>query len=135
LPGTEHATHAPLQATLQHTPSVQKPEAQSLSFAHAAPRGFGPQLPATHLTPSAQSPSPVHPAKQAFIVGSQSYGAHSVSGPALHRPAPSHTPPPPTAAPSHVPVRQTVPAAWRRQAPAPSQVPSRPHVVGSAFGH
>ena len=34
---TAHAAQAPSQRALQHTPSVQKPEAHSASFAHFAP--------------------------------------------------------------------------------------------------
>jgi hypothetical protein len=47
-----HDTQAPLQATLQQTPSVQKPEVQSLSFAHLAPFSFKPQLRFTHCWPA-----------------------------------------------------------------------------------
>jgi hypothetical protein len=35
---------------------------------------------------------------------------------------------PPTEAPAHCPARQTVPAGNCRQAPLPSQLPSRPQV-------
>jgi hypothetical protein len=59
-----------LHATLQHTPSEQKPDAQSVPFAQTAPFGFGPQLPATHFVP-AQSASARHVAKQACVVASQ----------------------------------------------------------------
>jgi hypothetical protein len=64
-----HATHAPVHATLQHTPSVQKPDAQSWFFAQTAPFRFGPQLPATHFVP-AQSESDAHIATQAFLLPS-----------------------------------------------------------------
>jgi hypothetical protein len=36
---TSHASHWPLQAWLQHTPSAQKPVAQALLRVHAAPGG------------------------------------------------------------------------------------------------
>jgi hypothetical protein len=39
LPGRAQATQAPVQATLQQTPSAQNPEAQSAAVAHIAPRG------------------------------------------------------------------------------------------------
>ncbi len=129
-----HATHAPLHATLQHTPSVQKPDAHSWFFAQTAPFRFGPQLPATHFVP-AQSESDAHVATQAFLLASHPYGAHSVSGATLQRPLPSHTLPPLTVAPEQVPARHTVPAACCRQAPAPLQVPSSPQVDASVFGH
>jgi hypothetical protein len=60
-----------LQATLQHTPSAQKPDAQSALLVHAAPPGFGPQLPATHLTPLTQSVSLRQLGKQALVLVSQ----------------------------------------------------------------
>jgi hypothetical protein len=56
---------APVQATLQQTPSAQKPEPHSEPLAHTAPFSFRPQLPATHFVP-AQSASPAHVAKHAF---------------------------------------------------------------------
>jgi hypothetical protein len=66
------ALQAPWQATLQHTPSAQKPDAQSPFIEQTAPRGLGPQLPFTHLTPFAQSPSDMHVTAQVFVEGSQS---------------------------------------------------------------
>src|SRR6187455_455430 len=79
-------THAVLQATLQQTPSAQKPEAQSPSFAQAAPPGRGPQLPPTHLTPLAQSVSLRQVVRQRLDFVSQLYGTQVVAGPGLHRP-------------------------------------------------
>jgi hypothetical protein len=125
---------APLQATLQHTPSLQWPEAQSASAAHTAPRGFGPQLPLTHFTPPAQSSSLAHVEKHLFVFVLQSYGAHTVAGPGLQRPVPSQTLTFPTDAPSHVPALQIVPEPCLRQAPAPLHVPSSPQVEGSDMG-
>ena len=84
-------TQAPRQPTLQQTPSVQKPDAQSPSFEQTAPRGFSPQLPFTHVTPLTQSRSDRHVTTQAFVAGSQLYGAQIVAGPALQRPSPSQT--------------------------------------------
>jgi hypothetical protein len=60
-------THAPAQATLQQNPSAQKPEAHCEAAVQTAPIGLGPQLPATHLMPPAQSPSEVQPMKQALV--------------------------------------------------------------------
>jgi hypothetical protein len=129
-----HVMQAPLQATLQQTPSAQNPEAQSAFAAHTAPRGLGPQLPLTHFTPPVQSPSLAHVEKHLFVLVSQSKGAHTVAGPGLHRPAPSQTLTLPTDAPSQVPALQTVPDAYLRQAPAPLHVPSSPHVEASDLG-
>jgi hypothetical protein len=85
-PGWLHVTHAPLHATLQHRPSAQKPEAHSLSFTQTAPRGLGPQLPATQRTPLTQSAPEVHVAMHLLVTGSQPNGAQIVAGPGLQRP-------------------------------------------------
>jgi hypothetical protein len=86
-----HEMHAPWQATLQQTPSAQKPDAQSAFFAQTAARGLGPQLPLTHLTPFAQSPSLLQDEKHLFDEPSQLNGAQTVDGPGLQRPPESHT--------------------------------------------
>ena len=65
---------------------------------------------------------------------SQLYGAQIVAGPALQRPCPSQTLTPMTAAPAHVPACRRVPATCWRQAPLPSQVPSRPQLDVGAPG-
>jgi hypothetical protein len=124
-----------LQATLQQRPSAQYPEAQSASALQLAPRGLGPQLPATHLTPPAQSLSALHVAKHLPTLASHPNGAHTVAGPGRQRPSPSHTLVLVTEVPSHVPAAHTVPAGCLRQAPAPLHVPSRPHTVASVLGH
>ena len=59
-PGTLQALQVPSQALLQHTPSTQKPEAQSEAAAQASPSPFGPlQLPASQLLVPLQSLPPV----------------------------------------------------------------------------
>jgi hypothetical protein len=64
-------THGPLHATLQHTPSTQKPEAQSLLFSQDAPLELLPQLPAAHVWPFAHWASLVQRVAQRFFVLSQ----------------------------------------------------------------
>jgi hypothetical protein len=49
--GRAHDTQPPWQATLQHTPSAQKPDAQSAFLAQFAPFIFSPQLALTHCWP------------------------------------------------------------------------------------
>lgn len=62
LPGRLHASHAPLQAVLQHVPSAQWPEAQSELAAHAAPSGnWATQVLAVQLAPATQPAAAVHP--------------------------------------------------------------------------
>src|SRR4051812_22755905 len=62
LPARLQATHAPLQARLQQTPSAQKPDSQSPWVAQVEPSGFLPEphLPCTQATPPAQSLLAVH---------------------------------------------------------------------------
>ena len=57
-----------------------------------------------------------------------------VAGPAVQVPWPSQTRTFLTAAPSQVPVPQLAPGTRLRQAPLPSQVPSRPQLDGSDAG-
>jgi hypothetical protein len=104
-------THGPWQATLQQTPSVQNPDAQSPSLLQTAPEGFGPQLPLTQTTPGAQSPFDLQVTTQASVAVSQSKGAQIVAGPALQWPVPSQTSTSTTAPFEHVPGLHTVPAA------------------------
>jgi hypothetical protein len=40
LPARSHAWHVPLHATLQHTPSVQKPERHWLAAVQGVPGAF-----------------------------------------------------------------------------------------------
>jgi len=57
--------HAPAQASLQQTPSVQKPEAQSAAFVHAPPFVCVPQLWFWQAMPGAQSAFVAHVVLQA----------------------------------------------------------------------
>jgi hypothetical protein len=127
-------TQGPVQETLQQKPSAQKFDAHWLDAVQTAPIGFLPQLPFTHFTFGAQSASDEQVAMHALVLVSQSNGAQIVAGPGVQLPAPSHTRIPPTEGPSQVPAWQTVPETKLRQPPLPSQVPSRPQVVGSLFG-
>jgi hypothetical protein len=59
-PGRAHETQPPAHATLQHTPSAQKPDAHSVPILHVAPFIFLPQLPLTHCWPTAHWLDCVH---------------------------------------------------------------------------
>jgi hypothetical protein len=130
-----HETHAPWQATAQQTPSEQKPDAHSPSFAQLEPFILGPQLPFTHCTPIAQSAFDVQDAKQSCLPGSHEYGAQTLASPAPQVPLPSQVLMFVTAAPSQVPGVQTVPMTYLRHAPCPSHVPSVPQVATFDFAH
>ena len=101
--------HALWQPMLQQTPSVQNPDAQSLSFEQTAPRGLGPQLPFTQTTPSTQSASDLQVTTQARVVVSHVNGAQMVAGPDLQCPTPSQTLVSTTASPLHAPCLQIAP--------------------------
>jgi hypothetical protein len=84
-----HETQPPWQATLQQTPSAQKPDAQSSAVLQGAPFIFLPQLPFTHCWPVAHWLVSVHDWKHAPAVPSQAYGAQIAVGLGLHWPLPS----------------------------------------------
>jgi len=79
-------TQAPVQATLQQKPSAQNFDAHCEPAVQTAPIGLGPQLPATHLIPLAQSVSEVQVPKQALLLVSQPNGAQMVAGPEVQVP-------------------------------------------------
>jgi hypothetical protein len=120
---------------LQQMPSAQNLEAHSVPFAQFAPFILRPQLPMTHAWPVTHCPFWVQVSKHAFFVASHEYGAQTMAGPGLQRPRPSQARAPMTAAPWHWPGLHIEPAGKRRQAPAPSQVPSKPQVETSLFVH
>ena len=66
-----HATHAPAQATLQQTPSVQWPEVQSSSPLQVDPFIFLPQLLFTHCWPAAHWALVVQVVAHLLMPGSQ----------------------------------------------------------------
>jgi hypothetical protein len=134
LPVWLHETHAPWQATAQHTPSVQKPDAHSSFVLQLMPRILSPQLPAMHCTPGAQSAFVAHSPKQSCLVASQENGTQTLSAPGPQVPLPSHVLIIVTAAPLQVPGWQTVSLTYLRHAPWPSQVPSVPHVPTAVIG-
>jgi hypothetical protein len=113
LPGSGRlqATHAPVQAVLQQTPSAQKPDWHSEPLAQACPPIFGPQLPALQTCPVDRSHwlSEVQVSKQALFVASQPNGEQIIVGPSEQTPAPSQTPIPTSAAPWQVPGEQIDP--------------------------
>jgi hypothetical protein len=123
-----HDRHSPPHAALQQTPSVQCADAHSVSAAHLAPFIFGPQLPLTHLRPATQSASLTQVGKHMFLVLSQENGEQISIALSRQFRAPSQVKLLVTASASQTPGLHTVPCGWLRHLPAPSQVPSRPHV-------
>jgi hypothetical protein len=118
---------------LQQIPATQNPDAHSAFRVHAAPPMTWQRPVLSHAEPG-QSASVVQLVRQVALAGSHRYGAQMTAGPARHAPRPSQTFCPTTALPSHEPAAQTVPMARRRQAPAPSHVPSFPQVNATSTG-
>jgi hypothetical protein len=88
--GSEQLRHEPPQASLQQTPSTQKPDPQSDAFVQTPPGCLGPQLWFTHAIPAVQSASVAHEGLQA--AETQRYGVQSATPGALHVPRPSQVP-------------------------------------------
>jgi hypothetical protein len=124
----------PQLAVSQQTPLVQKPLAHSLAAVQVRPSAFTlPHAPFTlHRCGAAQSAAQVQVVRQALVVESQRYGAQAWGVRVTPIPLPSHwgarSSPRPSALQRGAP--QVVPAACLRQAPAPSQTPSSPQVLG-----
>jgi len=79
-----------VQATLQHTPSAQWPDAHSVSALHEAASILRPQLPLRQVWPRTQSASDEQASKQAIFDPSQENGAQTVDAAGLQVPLPSH---------------------------------------------
>jgi hypothetical protein len=134
LPGTAHERQVPAHAVAQQTPSTQKPDAQSAAAAHAAPGGFGPQLPLTQAAPPTQSASLAQSARHASPACLHMYGPHESDATASHAPAPSQRAAWLTVAPAHDCARQIVPAEYCAQVPVPSQKPLPPQLAALSSG-
>jgi hypothetical protein len=111
LPAIAHDRHVPVHAVAQQTPVTQKPEAQSLATAHAAPGGLGPQLPFTQTAPPLQSALLAQSARQLSPAALHMYAPHESEAAVPHAPAPSQRAAWLTVAPSHDCARQIAPAA------------------------
>jgi len=126
LPATAHDVHDGQLAAPQQTCSTQWPLMHWTPAAQAAP--FTSRFvhePLAHEKPAAQSPSPAHVVRQ--LASAPHMYAPQLTGVCLHAPAPSQKPCGVRVACAHEGVPQAVVAGAFAQAPAPSQVPTRPH--------
>lgn len=77
LPATSHASHWPVQASLQHTPSTQNPLTHAPFEPHASPGVSVPwHTPPVQNAPAAQPVVAVHAEGQFSEVPVQVYGEH-----------------------------------------------------------
>jgi hypothetical protein len=92
LPATSHASHWPVHAPSQHTPSTQKRLAHAAFDPHAVPGGLVPwHVALEQKAPLAQSPVVAHEDGHAVDAPSQTNGEH-VASPAYPFGAVVHTP-------------------------------------------
>jgi hypothetical protein len=82
--GMAHERQPPSQASLQQTPSTQKPDRHMLPTVQLAPSSLRPQLPFTQWPPGLQSASTVQASRQA--PWAQPKGAQSMTAPAWQFP-------------------------------------------------
>jgi hypothetical protein len=106
--GSAHVRHAPWQARLQQTPSMQNVLAHSEPLAHVWPFCLGPQLPAMQVWPVVQSRSLVHVVSHA--PPPQRKGAHGCTPGGRHAPSPLHVPAVSSRSPEHAGATQIVSA-------------------------
>jgi len=114
-----------VHALPQQTPCSQNVELHSAGAAQVAPIGFLPQLPVMQVLGALQSPLPPQVVRQVPPVP-HTYGSQVFGVAARQLPLPLHERAGVCVTPVHVSVAHIVPAAYRRQAPAPSHIPSVP---------
>jgi hypothetical protein len=124
-----HASHWPLQADSQQTPSTQNPDVQSVAAVQVTPSGLPMQTPPVHFRPVAQSVSPAQLVLHAAVAESQMYGAQGVVVFGVQAPVVVHSEAlAADAVPTHAAGAQVVPVVVTRQAPVPLQTPFDEHV-------
>ena len=123
----------PLHAVAQQMPCAQTLFAQSPSAVQVAPLGRLVHTPPEQMLGATQSPSTVHVVRHAPVP--QMYGMQLDAVAVWQVPVPLHVRAGVKVEPAQVAATQVVPAAYRRQPPAPSHVPSAPHVATPASVH
>jgi hypothetical protein len=134
-PVSLQVTQAPVHAMLQHTPSTQNPDKHPSLFSHSAPLMLLPHEPAAHWCSEEHWESVVHLLAQRLVLGSQVYGGQGCDFVSEQLPSPSQVRMSSTESPWQVPALHSVPRGYFRQAPLPSQAPSRPQVPAELLGH
>lgn len=134
VPARPHDRQIPTQAVAQQTPCSQKPELHSPAAPHAALIGFLPQLPPMQVFWPVQSVVAVQVVLQAPPVP-HTNGSHCDGDVVWQVPVPLHVRAGEYVDPTQVAVAQTVPVAYSRQPPVPSQVPSVPQPAAPLSVH
>jgi len=127
VPVRLHDRQMPAQAVAQQTPCSQKPELHSPAAPQVAPIGFLPQLPERQVFGLVQSVLVVQVVRQAPPVP-HTNGSHDDGDVVWQVPVPLQVRAGAYVDPTQVAAAQTVPVAYSRQAPLPSQLPSVPQV-------
>jgi hypothetical protein len=124
VPVIAHDWQVPPQAVMQQTPCAQKPDRHSPLPPHATPTLFLAQLPPMQVNGATQSASAPQVALHADAP--QTYGSHIDDVAAWQVPVPLHDRADVSVEPVQLAAAHVVPAAYRRQPPAPLQEPSWP---------
>jgi hypothetical protein len=137
LPAIAHDLQAVSHTWLQQYPCAQKLDVHSPGVVHAAPFGLRVQMLALQMLGAMQSVAAVvQLVRQAPAVVSQVYFPHGLDVAAPQTPAPLHVRADRAIVVlEHMGGAHWVPLTCLRHAPAPSQVPSLPHVVAAAATH
>jgi hypothetical protein len=133
VPASAHDLHVAVQAVAQQTLWAQMALAQSPFAVQAAPLGRFTQTPPEQMFGDAQSVSTVQVVLQAPVP--QANGSHIDVVAAWQVPVPLQVRVDVSVEPVQLAATQLVPAAYRRQAPMPSQVPSVPQVAAVTSVH
>jgi hypothetical protein len=124
---SRHDEHVPVQPSSQQIPSAQELDVHSTPAAQPSPRFFlGVHVPLAQKYPDTQSAS--LPQGTLHLPAAQACGAQFIGDAAGHSPLPSQRRSGDKVLPSQDAGTQTASVPQRRQAPAPSQVPSAPQV-------
>jgi hypothetical protein len=135
-PGTAQLLHAVQEELPQQTPSTQKPEVHSPPSPQALPLALVPQRPLpSHWLGGWHWPLSVQELKQSVPCWLQTKGAQAWVAPGWHTPAPSQLETSVRWPALQEALRQTVPGAYRRQAPRPSHTPSVWQLAGPSSRH
>lgn len=126
------AKHVAVQVVSQQTPSTHARDVHSFPMVHVAPLAFrATQVPPTQKLAVTHCKSVVHPCRHpsaAHTADWQSTTAGPVQTPLLQERAAVNI------VPAQIASAHLVVESYLRQAPLPSQVPSRPHIAGNSVG-